>query len=114
MQQVEIESLITFTSSRGVGKTGVSLKGKELAMWRFDDFNVVEGCFNPINNTIEPWLTRLQSDFTKLSGRIACTGDSIKNNLKSPKRVAIIGRASQKKKTGKKRRFWNFDLARWS
>ena len=45
MKQVEIESLITFTSSRRVGKTRISLKGKELAIWRFDDFSVVDGCF---------------------------------------------------------------------
>ena len=30
LKEVEIEALITFTSSRGVGKTGVSLKGKLL------------------------------------------------------------------------------------
>lgn len=64
LKQVDVETLITFTSSRGVSKTGVSLKEKELAMWRFDDFSVVEARYNPIENTVEPWRTQLKSDFT--------------------------------------------------
>ena len=97
LKQVDVETLITFTSSRGVSKTGVSLKEKELAMWRFDDFSVVESRYNPIENTVEPWRTQLNSDFTQLSGRIACTGNTTKDNLKNPKRVAILARATKKK-----------------
>lgn len=97
LKQVDVETLITFTSSRGVSKTGVSLKEKELAMWRFDDFSVVEARYNPIENTIEPWRTQLNSDFTQLSGRIACTGNTTKDNFKNPKRVAILARATKKK-----------------
>ena len=97
LKQVDVETLITFTSSRGVSKTGVSLKEKELAMWRFDDFSVVEARYNPIENTVEPWRTQLNSDFTQLSGRIACTGNTTRDNFKNPKRVAILARATKKK-----------------
>jgi len=97
LKQVDVETLITFTSSRGVSKTGVSLKEKELAMWRFDDFSVVEARYNPIENAVEPWRTQLNSDFTQLSGRIACTGNTTKDNFKNPKRVAILARATKKK-----------------
>ena len=97
LKQVDVETLITFTSSRGVSKTGVSLKEKELAMWRFDDFSVVEARYNPIENTVEPWRTQLQSDFTQLSGRIACTGNTTKDKFKNPKRVAVLARATKKK-----------------
>jgi hypothetical protein len=39
MTHSEIENLVTLTSSRGVGKTVISLRNKSSRMWRFDEFN---------------------------------------------------------------------------
>lgn len=63
-------------------------------MWRFDELTSVEGRFDPCNQLMEPWRTRIRSDFTQLAGRIACVG---KANGKAQKRIAIISRASKKK-----------------
>ena len=66
-------------------------------MWRFDHFSVVDARYNPFENSIEPWRAPLESDFTQLSGRIACTGNTTKEGLKNPKRVAMLSRAAKKK-----------------
>lgn len=71
MKQSEIENLVTLTSLRGVNKTSISLRKKKIGMWRFDKFTSVEGRFNPINRSVEPWRTRLRSNFTELDGKIA-------------------------------------------
>ena len=94
MKQSDVETLLTLTSSRGVGKTGISLEDKSIGMWRFDELTSVEGRFNPCKQIIEPWRDRIKSDFTQLGGRIACVGDGSKKNQK---RIAIIARASKKK-----------------
>ena len=94
VKQSDIENLVTLTSSRGVGKTGISLRDKSIGMWRFDELTSVEGRFNPCNQIIEPWRGRIKSDFTQLGGRIACIGDGSK---KDKRRIAIIARASRKK-----------------
>lgn len=53
VQHKEIENLLTITSSRGVAKTGISLKTKNLAIYRFDDLDPSVTRFNPVTNEIE-------------------------------------------------------------
>ncbi len=91
-----IEDLITLTSSRGVAKTGVSLKEKNVALYRFDDLRPVTVRYNPVEGSVEPWRSRFNSDFLQLAGRVACLGESspTQGDL-SLRRCAILARASK-------------------
>jgi len=55
MKQSDIESFVTLTSAKRIGHSGISLKDKELVMWRFDEFTTIVGRFSPMNRTVEPW-----------------------------------------------------------
>lgn len=92
LKHKQIESIITLTSSRGVAKTGLSLKSTSVGIDRFDDLLPVQSRYSTINKYVEYWRQPFKSDFTQLAGRIACLGsDPSENN----KRCVILARASK-------------------
>ena len=95
LKKSDVEDLITLTSSRGVARTGVSLKEKNVALYRFDDLKPVSVRFNPFssNSRVEPWRKRFDSDFQQLAGRIGCLGESPPDIITT--RCAILARASR-------------------
>ena len=99
LKQKEIESLITITSSRGVAKVGISLKSKNLAIYRFDDFLSTDDLnFNPLlesGQELEEWKSKFESQFGQLAGRVACLGKDPQNS--SNKRCAILARLNNQK-----------------
>ena len=46
-------SLIKLSPFRGIGRTGVSLKDKDLGMLRIKDLSIVKSGYNPITNVIK-------------------------------------------------------------
>lgn len=92
LSKSDIEDLVTLTSSRGIARTGISLKEKNLGLYRFDDLKPVTVRYDP-NYRVEPWRKRFDSDFVQLSGRIACLGRDI--DSKNLRRCAILARASK-------------------
>lgn len=92
--------MITLSSARGVGRTGISLRKEDLGMLKIDDFSVVKTRYNPIDSTIEDWRERLTSDFVQLVGRIVCVGSG-KEDAMNLKRCIIIARPSKKNQTKK-------------
>ena len=76
----DIESFLTLSLARGIGRTSLSLRKKDFGMLRIDDFGVVKTRYNPIDSTIEEWVERLASDFVQLVGRIGCVSDRKKRS----------------------------------
>ena len=92
LKHKEIEEIITLTSSRGIAKTGLSLKSTSVGIYRFDDLLPVQSRYSTITKTPENWECIFDSDFTQLAGRIACLGsDPLENN----KRCVILARANR-------------------
>lgn len=92
LSKSDIEDLVTLTSSCGIARTGISLREKNVGLYRFDDLKPVTVRYDPTNG-VEPWRKRFNSDFVQLSGRIACLGQNVdKDNLK---RCAILARATR-------------------